>query len=77
MIHGNMSAGVVKSDLMVGTGPENYQEALSEPGVRKMDFTGKLLKGFVYVEENVPEPDKVLQDWINRGRNFALSLPAK
>lgn len=77
MIHGNMSAGVVKSDLMVGTGPENYQEALSEPGVRKMDFTGKLLKGFVYVEENVLESDKVLQDWINRGRNFALSLPAK
>ncbi len=77
MINGNMSVGVVNDSLMVRVGPDAYKEALSLAGAREMDFTGKPLKGFVYVEESAIDTDNNLSSWIDRGRSFALSLPAK
>lgn len=77
MINGNMSVGVLRNDLMVRVGPENYRQALSEDDAREMDFTGKPLKGFVYVNEKSLDSDDRLQFWVNQGRDFALSLPPK
>ncbi len=77
MINGNMSVGVVKTDLMVRTGPDNYEHALSLPYARPMDFTGKPLKGFVYVDEKGYESDEGLDQWVQRGVDHALSLPPK
>ena len=42
-----------------------------------MDFTGKPLKGFVYVSRTGFEDDQDLRDWVERGAMFARSLPAK
>jgi TfoX/Sxy family transcriptional regulator of competence genes len=77
MINGNMSVGVVKDSLMVRVGPDAYTRALSEPGAREMDFTGKPLKGFVYVEASALDSDEQLEYWVDRGRTFASGLPAK
>ena len=77
MINGNMSVGVVKDNLMVRVGPDGYSQALAEPGAREMDFTGKPLKGFVYVDASVLDSDEQLSTWVDRGRAFASSLPAK
>ena len=77
MINGNMSIGVVKHDLMVRVGAEAYQQTLEHPDAREMDFTGKPLKGFVYVDGSAVESDEKLSEWIDRGQQFALSLPAK
>jgi len=49
MINGNMCCGVEKENLMVRVGPEQYKAALAKPHTRRMDFTGRPLKGFVYV----------------------------
>lgn len=49
MIHGNMCCGVEKDHLILRIGPELYEEFLKEENVRPFDFTGKPLKGFVYV----------------------------
>ena len=77
MINGNMSVGVVEDSLMVRVGPEGYSQALAQPGAREMDFTGKPLKGFVYVDAPFLDSDERLLFWVNRGRAFASSLPAK
>lgn len=77
MINGHMSVGVIKTDLMVRVGPDNYEEALSQPHARPMDFTGKPLKGFVYVDAKGYESDKDLYQWVQRGADLALSMPPK
>ncbi len=54
MFQGNMCVGVVNEELMVRVGPNAYEEALAQPHARKMDFTGKPMKGFVYVKISRP-----------------------
>ncbi|WGL17662.1 TfoX/Sxy family protein [Microbulbifer bruguierae] len=75
MLNGNMACGVVGEELMVRVGPENYDEALSERYTRPMDYTGRPLKGMVYVEEDAIQQD--LDGWITKGVEFAGSLPPK
>ena len=42
-----------------------------------MDFTGKSLKGFVYVDSPVIDSDRDLGAWVRLGTDFAVSLPPK
>ena len=77
MLHGNMCVGVSGDDLMVRVGPDAYAEALAQPHAREMDFTGKPLRGFVYVDPLGLESDEDLEAWIERGARFARSLPAR
>lgn len=77
LINGNMALGITGEDLMIRVGKENYEAALAEPHSREMDFTGKALKGFIYVGPGGHEEDKVLNHWVAKGLDFALSLPPK
>lgn len=77
MLSGNMCCGVTDDSLMARVGPDRYREALSRPQVREMDFTGKPLKGFVYVSRQGISSDKALREWVDLCTGFALSLPAK
>ena len=45
-----MCVGIVDRELMVRIGPDAYESALAEAHARPMDFTGKPLRGMVYVE---------------------------
>jgi hypothetical protein len=49
LVGGRMCCGVQDSDLMVRVPKEGHAQALRQPHVRPMDFTGRSLKGFVYV----------------------------
>jgi len=77
LLCGNMCAGVVGDELMVRVGPEAYPKLLSEPHAREMDFTGRVMKGFVYVACEGFESDVDLRTWVERGVAFAGSLPPK
>lgn len=77
MLRGNMCCGVDKENLMVRVGPEVYDEALAQPGARLMDFTGRPMKGMVFVRPEGCESDDDLRDWVEHGVEYALSLPAK
>jgi hypothetical protein len=59
----------------VGLG--GYEAALSEPHAREMDFTGKPLRGFVYVGNAGIQTAEGLARWIARGTTFVLSIPSK
>jgi hypothetical protein len=50
MLGGHMFCGVVKDTLMVRLGPEAASRALGQPHVRPMDFTGRPMKGMVFVD---------------------------
>lgn len=77
MLSGNMCCGVVGDELMARVGPEQYESALKHPYARKMDFTGKPLKGFVYVAREGIMSDQDLQAWVGRCEKFVCSLPSK
>ncbi|MGI9592461.1 MAG: TfoX/Sxy family protein [Myxococcota bacterium] len=77
LLGGNMCAGIVGDELMVRVGPDGYQDALAQPCAREMDFTGRSLKGLVYVDCEGIEDDAELAGWVARGVRFAGALPPK
>lgn len=77
MLAGNMCCGVIDDKLMARIGPEQYDAALKLPFARQMDFTGKALKGFVYVGHEGIASDRELAAWLHRCIEFATSLPAR
>ena len=77
LVQGNMCCGVLNQDLVVRVRPDGHGEGMAQPHVRPMDFTGRKIKGMVYVEPMGYESDEALEAWVQRGLKFALSLPAK
>ena len=76
MLNGNMCCGVTNDDLMVRVGAGGLEDALDQPHARPMDFTGRPMKGFGFVDAGAVG-DRVLRRWIQRGVIFAESLSAK
>ena len=77
MLGGHMCCGITAEDLMVRVGPEKYDESLARPHARAMDFTGRPLKGMVYVGSEGHGTQKALRQWVERGVAFVSSLPPK
>jgi TfoX/Sxy family transcriptional regulator of competence genes len=77
MLRGNMCCGVVKDELMLRVGAEQYAAALARPHARPMDFTGKPMKGMIYVDTTGVATADNLAEWVQWGVNFAGSLPPK
>ena len=76
-VNGYMACGVQGSDLMARVGPENYAQALSRAYVRQMDFTGRPLKGYVYVAESGHRRRPQLEKWVGLAVEFVQTLPPK
>ena len=77
MVAGNMACGVLGEELIVRLGDEEGEKALAEDGVRPFDFTGKPMKGIVYVSPERVAEDAELAEWVEAGADYALSLPPK
>jgi TfoX/Sxy family transcriptional regulator of competence genes len=77
MVAGNMACGVLGEELIVRLGDEEGEKALTEEGVRPFDFTGKPMKGIVYVSPERVTDDAGLTEWVDAGADFAASLPPK
>lgn len=77
MLNGNMCCGIVGEELMARVGPDQYENCLKVPYVRQMDFTGKPLRGMIYIAQAGFETDEQLKGWIDMSEDFALSLPPK
>lgn len=77
MLNGNMCVGATDHRLMARIGPRNYETALKDMHVTIMNFTGKPLKGFVYVEPEAIASDEQLHAWIGRCERFVEKLPCK
>lgn len=73
MLGDKMCCGVLNNDLVARIGPEAYAWALDEPHVRPMDFTGRPLKGYVYVGPQATCKDRSLNAWVDRVHVFAVT----
>ncbi len=77
MLHGNMCCGIIGDELMVRVGPDAWESSLALPHAREMDFTGRSMRGLVYVGIDGIASDADLDGWIACGIAFAGSLPRK
>lgn len=77
LLDGHMCVGTNDRRLMARVGPRHYERALKEMYTTIMDFTGKPLKGFVYVEPEAITSDTALFKWIRHCESFVRSLPPK
>jgi TfoX/Sxy family transcriptional regulator of competence genes len=77
LLRGNMCCGVVGDTLMVRVGPEAYESSLALPHAREMDFTGRPLRGMVYVAPDGLRNARALGEWLERAMAVGRSLPAK
>ena len=77
MVGGHMCVGVIKDDLVVRLGEDGTDDALRHPAARPMDFTGKPMKGFLYVGVEGTTKERDLRAWIDKGLAFVGSLPPK
>ena len=77
MVSNHMACGTVGDSLMARVGPDNYEKCLNQAHASKMDFTGKAMKGMVYVAREGIESDVELSSWLNICTAFVASLPPK
>ena len=77
LVDGKMFVGISGAKLMARVGTERYEDALSLPHVREMNFTGKPMKGYVYVDPPGLAEDRDLDAWVSWCANHVASLPAK
>lgn len=77
LLRGSMACGVIGGDLVVRVGHDAADDALRRPHARPMDFTGKPLRGFVYVAPAGFASDADLDAWVARGLAGARTAAAK
>lgn len=77
MVCKHMCCGIVGDTLMARVGKDQYADCLSEDYVREMDFTGRALKGMVYVSAEGIANESDLEKWVDRCVKFVESLPVK
>ncbi len=65
MLNGKMCVGVVEDEMMCRIGADAYEGALERKGCREMIFTGKPIKGYVYVSDEGMKSKKDFEYWIN------------
>ena len=64
LVNNKMCAGIIKNKMMARIDPEVHAEALNRKGCTEMDFTGKPMKGFVFIEPYGIDTDIELESWI-------------
>ena len=70
MVNGKMCMGVTKDALMCRIDPAAEAEALERRGCRPMDFTGRPMKGYVFVDDEGYSTRRDLQHWIGLALDF-------
>ncbi|MCB9228046.1 MAG: TfoX/Sxy family protein [Deltaproteobacteria bacterium] len=75
--NGNMLCGVAKGKMVARVGPDAYESALKQKNVTEMDFTGKPLKGMVYILESGTKRKDSVKKWVENSLEFTKTLPKK
>ncbi len=78
MLDEKMCIGIVKKQLMARVGPANYAKCLAKEGCSEMNFTGRAMKGFVFVNEEALDLDSDLEFYVDLAIGFSpLAVASK
>jgi TfoX/Sxy family transcriptional regulator of competence genes len=70
MVNDKMCVGVIDDRMMARLDPEVYEEALTKKGCRPMDFTGRPMRGWVYIDPSGTDLDEDLNYWVQLALDF-------
>ncbi|MBC7889936.1 MAG: TfoX/Sxy family protein [Ferruginibacter sp.] len=70
MVNDKMCAGVQKDRLMVRLNPDIFEKVLEKKGSVPMDISGKVMKGYVFVEETALATEKKLEYWLKLALDY-------
>ena len=70
LVDARMCVGVEKERLMVRLDPGVYNEALKRKGAAPMDFTGRPMRGFVFVSAKGYSSESDLTSWLDLALEF-------
>ncbi len=70
MVDDKMCLGVHENRLMARIDKEKYEDLLKRKGAEKMMFTGREMKGFIFVSDQGIDLDKDLVFWVNECLEF-------
>ena len=77
LVDGRMFIGIRNARLMARVGKERHDDARAMPHVRVMDFTGRPMQGYVYIDPPAIEDDQALAAWVNWCVEYVARLPAR
>lgn len=77
MLNGHMCCGIEKERLMVRVAPDRYGALLKKRHALEMDFTGKPLKGFLFIGEAGHRTASGLTTWLDEAVVCANSKAPK
>ena len=77
MVRGNVACGVHGDDLIVRLAPDDGAAALAERHARPMDFTGRPMRGWLFVGPVDELDDDALDGWVRRSLDHCLTLKPK
>jgi hypothetical protein len=77
MVRGHMALGVTHDDLMVRVGPEQYEQALQQAHARPMEFTGRPMRGMVFVGPGGTARATNVARWVKSALRYADTQPEK
>ena len=70
MVDDKMCFGLVREELMARMGPDAYEEALTKEGCKEMNFTGRSMNGYVFIEADATDMDEDLEYWVQLCLDF-------
>ncbi len=70
MVDDKMCVGTAKNRLMVRFDPALHEEVLARPGTGPMDFTGRVMRGFVFVQPAAVRDDVRLGSWLDLALDY-------
>lgn len=70
MVDDKMCVGIVHNQVMARINPELYHESLQKEGVKEMNFTGRPMKGYIFIDSEGYDLDTDLEYWIQLCLDF-------
>jgi TfoX/Sxy family transcriptional regulator of competence genes len=64
MVNGKMCLGIENERMMVRLDPAIYDVVIEKDGCSPMDFTGRIMKGYVFVDADTLNTKKKLEYWV-------------
>jgi TfoX/Sxy family transcriptional regulator of competence genes len=78
LIGGNMAVGVSgQGGILVRVDPDESDALVASTPARLMEMRGRSMRGWLRVDADDVSGDAELAEWVERGTNYARSLPAK
>lgn len=70
MVNDKMCVGIEQDRMMIRFDPGIYEEIMEKEGCSPMDFTGRVMKGYAFVDANVLNTKKKLEYWIKLALDY-------